>query len=114
MSDLYKYLKTYRIFRNITQEDLAKILGKSKNVISNWENGLNRPDADSIELICKTLIITPNHLFGWEPLPEYELQKETLRKMNEEIENLKKKIEYNQNELRKLEEHHRQLRGEQE
>lgn len=45
------------------------MLGKSKNVISNWERGDNRPDADTIAKMCKILHVEPNDLYGWEPAP---------------------------------------------
>lgn len=35
-------------------------------MISNWEKGINKPDADTIGTICKILSITPNELFGWQ------------------------------------------------
>jgi transcriptional regulator with XRE-family HTH domain len=88
MPDINIYIRDFRNFRQMTQEELAKQIGKSKNVVSNWEKGLNRPDVDSVEKICKILHVTPNQLFGWEPLPEYEHYtqlKITARKLQNEI-----------------------------
>ena len=42
-------IRNFRIFKGMTQEDLANRIGKSKNVISNWERGDNSPDIDCIE-----------------------------------------------------------------
>ena len=64
-------IKNFRIFRGITQQELATRLGKSKNVISNWERGDNSPNPDEIEKLCKIFEVTPNQIFGWDPLPEY-------------------------------------------
>lgn len=64
-------IKNFRTFRGITQSDLAQRIGKSKNVISNWERGDNSPDVDSVEKICRELTVTPNQLFGWDVCPEY-------------------------------------------
>ena len=72
MAKLNENIRKFRVFRQITQADLASKLGKTKNVISNWENGLNSPDPDTIETICNILKVTPNQLFGWEPMPDYE------------------------------------------
>lgn len=64
-------IKNFRIFRGITQQELAARLGKSKNVVSNWERGDNSPNPDEIEKLCSILEVTPNQIFGWDPLPEY-------------------------------------------
>ena len=65
-------IKNFRTFKGIKQGELAEKVGKTKNVISNWERGDNSPDIDSVEKICIALSVTPNQLFGWEPYPEYE------------------------------------------
>ena len=65
-------IKNFRTFKGITQDDLAKRIGKSKNVISNWERGDNSPDLDSVAKICVELDVTPNQLFGWERYMAYE------------------------------------------
>jgi len=69
---LNQNIKNFRGFKGMTQEELGARIGKSKNVISNWERGDNSPDIDSVEKICGALGVTPNQLFGWEPYPEYE------------------------------------------
>ena len=76
-------IKKFRIFRGIKQNGLAKMLGKSKNTISNWERGDNDPDPDTIEKICKILDVTPNQLFGWDENPEY-LDYEKNKRIKEE------------------------------
>lgn len=58
-------LKEARNNKKITQEELAKTLGKSKNVISNWERGDNKPDADTLFLLCDILDVDANYLLGW-------------------------------------------------
>lgn len=62
-------MATLILLANLKQEELASMLGKSKNVISNWERGDNRPDADTIAKMCKILHVEPNDLYGWEPAP---------------------------------------------
>lgn len=66
MSKLGDNIRNARIAKNINQEELAKLLGKSKNVISNWERGDNRPDVDMIERLCEILDMSPNEMIGWE------------------------------------------------
>lgn len=65
-------IKKFRTFRGITQLSLGESVGRSKNVVSNWERGDNDPDLDTIEKLCRLLKVTPNQMFGWEPCPEYE------------------------------------------
>jgi len=56
-------LKNARIAKDLTQKELADMIGAKHNSISNWENDQNKPDPDLIELICGVLDITPNYLF---------------------------------------------------
>ena len=50
MSTLGKRLREARENKGLMQHQLAKLIGaKSAGVISNWENGLNKPDV----AICK-------------------------------------------------------------
>ena len=65
-------IKNFRTFRGITQLQLADMLGKSKNTISNWERGDNFPDPDTIERMCSIFEVTPNQIFGWESNPELD------------------------------------------
>ena len=59
-----KRLKNARLCKGITQRELGRIINASHNSISNWENDQNKPDMDTIELICGTLDITPNYLIN--------------------------------------------------
>ena len=70
MTQLGENIKKFRISSNLKQEELAQKLGKSKNVISNWERGDNKPDADMIEKMCKIFQIEPNQMYGWDTAPE--------------------------------------------
>lgn len=58
-------IKNARIKKNLTQAQLGELLGKSDNVITNWEKGTNRPDADTIKNLCTLLDISPNELLNW-------------------------------------------------
>lgn len=48
----------------LSQKDLEKELGIAPARISNWELGINKPDADMIGIICKELSISANDLLG--------------------------------------------------
>lgn len=66
MGSLAENIRLYRTRSKLNQEELASLLGKSKNVVSNWERGDNKPDADTIEKMCEIFKIEPNLLYGWE------------------------------------------------
>lgn len=57
-------LKSARIFKKLTQKELALKVGAKHNSISDWENNKNKPDPDTIELLCGVLDISPNYLLG--------------------------------------------------
>lgn len=63
---LAQNLKLARTRKGLKQEELAKLVGKSKNVISNWERGDNKPDADTLFDLCDILDVDANYLLGWE------------------------------------------------
>lgn len=68
-------LKKYREEKGIKKNELEKHLNKSKGVVTKWESGKSKPDANAIVEICKFLNITPNELLGWnyEYAEEYSL-----------------------------------------
>ncbi len=61
-----KFIKERRNLKNITQSNLASILGITDRAISKWENGICMPDVGTIPEICKILDITVNDLFSGE------------------------------------------------
>lgn len=97
-------IRNFRIFKGMTQEDLANRIGKSKNVISNWERGDNSPDIDCIEKICNTFGVTPNQLFGWEPYREYEEYKQIMDEKKMQLEILQHRKNQLQSEIESLKE----------
>ncbi|WP_312647529.1 helix-turn-helix domain-containing protein [Aminipila sp.] len=63
-------LKEARKKKGMTQDDVEQKTGINKKTISNWENGVSRPDVDSISLLCKIYGIDPNDLFEWDSVKE--------------------------------------------
>ena len=57
-------IKEARKQKNLTQKQLADLIGAAHNSISDWENNKNKPDPDTIELLCGVLKITPNYLLA--------------------------------------------------
>lgn len=88
--NFHENIRNFRIFRGITQEQLADALGRTKSVISNWERGVNSPDLDSCVSMCRIFSVTPNELFGWDENPEYIKWLENSKQLEVELENMKK------------------------
>ena len=62
-------IKSKRIERKMTLEDLAKSVGVSRQTIQRYESGVigNIP-SDKIELIARALDTSPAYLMGWEQI----------------------------------------------
>lgn len=57
-------IRKYREENNLSQKQLAEKIGVSNSRVSNWEQGLNRPDADTLAAICVALDVSPSLLLG--------------------------------------------------
>lgn len=55
-------IRESRKAQKLTQKQLADAIGAKHNSVSDWENDKNKPDPDTIELLCGVLKITPNYL----------------------------------------------------
>lgn len=64
-------LKSARKAKNFTQKELAHKIGAKHNSISDWESDKNKPDIDTVELLCGILDITPTYLLGHKSNEEY-------------------------------------------
>lgn len=59
-----KFISSKRKEKNITQCELAEMLGISDRAISKWENGVCMPDVSNIPNLCNILGIIINDLFS--------------------------------------------------
>jgi transcriptional regulator with XRE-family HTH domain len=66
MSIIGNNIKKYREAKGLTQRDVAIAVGKSKGVVHNWECGDNKPDADTITMLCGIFGVDANTLMGWD------------------------------------------------
>lgn len=57
-------IKEARLAANMTQGELAKRIGVSKNAISNYENGVSTPKVELLCAIMKHLDIDANYLYS--------------------------------------------------
>lgn len=55
-------IRKFRKECGLTQEQLADKINATKGRISNWEQGINRPDADIIADLCRALNVSPSDL----------------------------------------------------
>lgn len=61
-----KRLKTLRIKKKLTQQQLADLLGLTKSVISAYENGLRYPAYDVLIKISRIFKVSTDFLLGVE------------------------------------------------
>ncbi|MBO4693241.1 MAG: helix-turn-helix transcriptional regulator [Clostridia bacterium] len=57
-------IRKYRKDSGLTQEQLAMKINVTKSRVSNWEQGINRPDSDIIGKICRALNVSPSDLLN--------------------------------------------------
>ena len=62
--ELGSKIRKYRQAAGLSQKELASRLGISNSRVSNWEQGINRPDADMLADICRVLEGSPSDLLG--------------------------------------------------
>ena len=60
------YITQKRRALNLTQEQLADMLGVSNKTVSKWENGKSMPDYSIIQQLCETLKVTLAELMDGE------------------------------------------------
>ena len=66
LTTLRKNICAYRKLLNITQEELSYKLGGSKNLVSNYENGISTPDILMLIKLADIFNITLDELVGRE------------------------------------------------
>lgn len=66
MNSIGYRLKLARTINNMTLEEVAKIVGVSRQTIQRYESGvISNIPSDKIELLAKALKTTPAALMGW-------------------------------------------------
>lgn len=76
-------LKKFRLQRELTQEQLADVLGVSAQAVSRWENGTTYPDITLLPIIASYFEITLDELMGMENWRSEEQLKELLGQLEE-------------------------------
>lgn len=62
--EIAKNILFYRKRAGYTQKELARLLGVKNSAVSNWENGLNSIDIDTLFKACEIFSITLNDMYG--------------------------------------------------
>ena len=57
-------LKELRIEKELSQSKLAEKLGVDFRTISNWENGVRKPDIDTLVKIARFFDVSTDYLLG--------------------------------------------------
>ncbi len=63
-------IRKYREKSGLSQKELAQLINVSNSRISNWEQGINRPDADILADLCRALNVSPSELLDIRLAPE--------------------------------------------
>ncbi len=65
LQDMGQRIRIARVAMKLKQTDLARLIGvKSSGVISNWENGVAKPDLCNLARLCHVLHVEPSFLLG--------------------------------------------------
>lgn len=62
-------IKNLRNSKNLTQTDLAKLLGLTKSAISAYENGERQPSHDAIVKMADYFNVTIDYMYGRRKMP---------------------------------------------
>jgi SOS-response transcriptional repressor LexA len=83
MSTIGERIRKARENKNLLQADLAKLIEvRSSGVISNWEKGLNKPDADKIVRLCAALEISASYLLDYYGNDSFQVSDEEMSHIN--------------------------------
>lgn len=63
-------IRKYRELKGMSQKEFAGRIGVSNSRVSNWEQGINRPDVDILAAICEALEVSPSELLDVRLNPE--------------------------------------------
>ena len=67
-------IRDSRLRSNMLQRELAAKIGvKSSGIISNWERGMNKPNAEQIVALCEALNVTASYLLGYNGKIDFEV-----------------------------------------
>lgn len=72
-----KFIAKQRKIRGLTQEDLANILGITKNAVSKWERGLCLMDMSLLKPLSEILEVSVNDILAGEIIESKDIKKKS-------------------------------------
>ena len=78
MEEIKISLAAARVNAGLTQEEVAKLLGKSKQTIINWEKGKSAPGILEIDALEKIFHMPRKYIF----LPSYSTNSRLIEELN--------------------------------
>lgn len=85
------FLKERRIVNDLTQHEIAEMIGVSEKTYHNWENGKSRIYVEKVPALCKVLNITVDEFYACKMLNDEEKEvAETVRDNITEIKDIEK------------------------
>ena len=66
-------LRNALLGHEMTQQELANLLGTTQATVNRWVQGINEPDLTVLLEICIYLDETPNSLLGYDDITEQDL-----------------------------------------
>lgn len=81
-----KVIHKYRKARNLTQEEMAKLLGVTAPAVNKWERGVNQPDIALLAPIARLLGITLETLLCFQEVPTAEEISGIIKHMDQTLE----------------------------
>ena len=64
MSTYSNRIKELRMGKSLSQEQLADMIGTTKQAVSNYERGVRKPDIPTIEALCDIFNVSSDYLLG--------------------------------------------------
>jgi len=58
-------LKELREEKGLSQETVGKVIGVNRRTVGQYERGINEPDIQTIEKLCKFFGVTADYLLGF-------------------------------------------------
>ena len=62
------FIANLRKEQEMTQKQLADAVGARHNTVSNWEADRNRPDPDTVRILCTLLEVDSNYFYETDPV----------------------------------------------
>ena len=92
---LNENIKRLRMARGLNQVEFARVMGVSKQCVSNWENDNIQPSIEMLVKISKIFGVSTDYLLGIDDIPRLDvsgLDTETVAHLSVLINDFRKKV----------------------